>query len=160
MKISFVALSLAGATLFLSACAERSPITTPPVAVTPTGNPVLRGVVGFEPTELRSRKDRKEVSGASCDIQGVGFTAKATTPAMINLPDQKSHSQPVVTTCTLGGETRTVSSEAYSKTSSNNRASASANAGILGVAFSGIIEGVRDQSNDDWGYRNIIVNFD
>lgn len=148
------------AAILLSACAERAPIASAPVSVTPTGNPPLRGVIGFEPTEVRTRKDKKEVTGVSCDIQGVGYTASVVTPALINLPDQKANSQPVTTTCTLDGEMRSTVSQPYSKTSASNRSSAAANGGMLGAAVSGFVEGVRDKSNDDWGYYNIQVSFD
>ncbi|RNF33147.1 hypothetical protein A7A09_018430 [Paracoccus methylarcula] len=127
--------------------------------MTPTGNPPLHGVIGFEPTPVRSYKDRKEIAGAACDVQGVGYTAELTTPGLVNLPDQRSNSQPVTVTCIADGVTRTEVASAYSKTSQKNSNNA-AGSGLLGAAIVGVYNGVRDKSNDDWGYPEIRVRFD
>lgn len=160
MKTSSLGFSLLVA-VALSACGSSAPIASAPVSVTPTGNPPLKGVIGFEPTEVRAfNKDKKEISGVTCDIQGVGYTAKVVTPGLVNLPDQRANSQPVTTVCRLDDEIRSVVVKAYSKTSESNQNSASVNGGLIGAAVSGIVEGVRDKSRDDWGYPKIIARFD
>lgn len=153
--------ALAGvALLTLAACEGSAPITSAPVSVTPTGNPVLQGVIGFEPTPVRAYQGRNELSGVTCDIVGVGYTARVVTPGLVNLPDQRAQSQPVTATCRKDEAIRSVVVHAYSRTASNNRESAQANGGILGVVFSGVVEGVRDKSNDDWAYPTIRTEFD
>lgn len=153
--------ALAGlALLTLAACDGPAPISSAPVSVTPTGNPVLRGVIGFEPTPVRAYQGRNELAGVTCDIAGVGYTAKVVTPGLVNLPDQAAQSQPVTATCRKDDAVRTVVVQAFSRTASQNRASAQANGGILGVVFSGVVEGVRDKTNDDWAYPTIRTEFD
>lgn len=148
------------AVLALAACEGSAPITSAPVSVTPTGNPVLQGVIGFEPTEVRAYQDRAELAGVACDIAGVGYTANVVTPGLVNLPDQRAQSQPVTATCRKDEAVRTVVVQPFSRTASNNRQTAQANGGILGVVFSGVVEGVRDKTNDDWAYPMIRAEFD
>lgn len=72
---------------------------------------------------MRAYQGRNELAGVTCDIAGVGYTAKVVTPGLVNLPDQAAQSQPVTATCRKDDAVRTVVVQAFSRTASQNRAS-------------------------------------
>jgi len=93
MKKQLLALPLF---VLIAGCAERMEITSAPVDVSRTSSFQSENYVGNHPVEVRSfavseavngKSETTEFSGANCKIQGAGYTAKFSTPAIVNFPD-------------------------------------------------------------------------
>ena len=165
-------LSLFCAALAVSGCANNMEITSPPVNVTRHSGFDTARYQGDHPVNVRSfftakksngGEERTEFSGAQCRIQGRGFTAKFSTPAIVNLPDHGFYSQAVTGQCATGEAVRPVVAKPYNITVANIKSNNGAGGGVLGMVVAGVANSIalaaNDPTNDDYGYHNISVKF-
>lgn len=156
-------LALIAIALTLTACETAEQITTPPVNVTFTGNPRITQIAGYSTVTVRSQETNAdgrmvEFRGAECEMQGSGFRASFTTPAVVNMPDAQSQTRPVTVTCRSGNRSVSTVAHPYNFDSERNLA-AGEGAGLLGILVISVVDGMRDQTHDSFAYEDIIVGF-
>jgi len=134
-----------------------------PVDVTWTSTQNQTALRGYDATFVRSyiekeNQSKTETTGVACDFQGSGFNGAVQTPGIVNLPAFGAGSRPVTFTCTNGDETVVKQAIPYNVTS-EERISAGASGGLLGVIVMAGVDAARDKSADTWGYRDVAVSF-
>jgi len=171
---------LAAAALFLTGCvAPPIPITSPSVTVTPTDIdnavgldvyakqresnadlPKFRGTTSIEVRAYEAVPDRqrKEVAGVSCQIDGAGqYFAEIITPQVVNVPNYGVHSAVVRASCKTDTLIGHGNAEAYNvRTAQIQQASASA--GILGLLAGAAFAAATSDEEDPYLYRPLLVN--
>ncbi len=158
--------------ILVAGCAERMEITTAPVDVSRTAAFPSENYSGTHPVEVRSfavteksegRPEETEFSGASCSIQGRGYSASFSTPAIVNFPDYGYRSQAVTGSCRVKDSVRPIVAKPYNITVSNLQNNTGAGGGLVGMMIVGIASGIaiaaNDETNDDFGYRPVNVQF-
>jgi len=158
--------------ILIAGCAERMEITSAPVEVTRTNAFQSQNYQGNHPVEVRSftqiekadgKSERKEFSGASCNIQGRGFKANFSTPAIVNFPDYGYLSQAVTGSCKVKKAVRPIVAQPYNITVANIKSNTGAGGGLLGMVVAGVANSIaiaaNDETNDDFGYRPVTVAF-
>ena len=169
MKKQLLALPLF---VLIAGCAERMEITSAPVDVSRTSSFQSENYVGNHPVEVRSfavseavngKSETTEFSGANCKIQGAGYTAKFSTPAIVNFPDHGYMSQAVTGSCQVKSAVRPIVAKPYNVTVANIKSNTGAGGGILGMVVAGVANSIaiaaNDETNDDFGYRSVSVQF-
>jgi len=121
-----------------------------------------QGIVGFRATSFRVSKDGNSSIPAACEIEGVGFNAKFTTPALVNLPSYGKDTKPIQLACM-------VDEKPYSRTlkpkniSAENRKANAIGAGVLvggvlGGALAGSVTG--EKEDDAYSYKPMTLKVD
>ena len=173
MHIRTVALII-GSVAGLSACTESMEITQAPVDVTRNSSFVTQNYVGDDQSVVRSYfaedeekgTEKTEFAGAQCQIKGRGFSAKFTTPVILNLPDYDYYTAAATGQCAVNGVARPLVLKPYNETvraRTEAASNAGASGGLIGILAAGIVSGVveaaNDPSDDDWDYPNASVMF-
>jgi hypothetical protein len=93
-----------------------------------------------------------EFAGAACSVTGRDFAATATSPARIRVPLYRTQSSALSVTCTHPGlQQRMVVVEAVDVTR-QQRYSTGAGAGVIGLVASVAVDGMSDNTKNDWKY--------
>lgn len=158
--------------IFIAGCAERMDITTAPVEVSRTNAFQSENYVGNHPVEVRTfalsqksdgKSEKTEFAGAACSIQGRGFSAKFSTPAIVNFPDYGYRSQAITGSCQVKEAVRPIVAQPYNITVANIQSNTGAGGGLLGMVVAGVANSIaiaaNDETNDDFGYRPVSVQF-
>ncbi len=100
---------------------------------------------------------RTEVAGANCAISNALYTAKVTTPVMIQVPNYGPQSPAINAQCSLGGASGTSSAAVYNESSVRRQNAGAAN-GILGAVIAiGVDAALTNPEKDTFLYRQLDV---
>jgi hypothetical protein len=99
-----------------------------------------------------------EFAGAACTITGRDFVASAASPARVRVPLYRAQSSALSVTCNQPGLLqKSVVVEAVDVTR-QQRYSNGAGAGVLGMVASVAVDGMSDNTKNDWKYPLAKVN--
>lgn len=145
----------------VSGCSLPLDITSNPVDVTFASPAYTRGIVAYDPVEIRAHGtingERAELSNVVCHLHGSGFSAEIFTPALVNMPDYGARSRPVAVRCRHNGVQKTVHAMPYNVTTERETGNE-----LIWSNKDGLSAAIHiDLSNkpDDWSYRSIYVWF-
>lgn len=162
---------LAASTFALAGCEVPEPVEV--TQVTRSNSFVTSGLVEMEPTSIttfritnnesaqtKSTTQRKEVKGVACQLNGRGYSARFTTPAVVLVPEYGQASPLPTVTCKLDGQTVSVKSKLQNRTEVETTGALLDAGGLLGLAMGGAFSAVRkDKDDDNYAYWPIIVEF-
>ncbi|MEL7097876.1 MAG: hypothetical protein AAGM84_03525 [Pseudomonadota bacterium] len=165
IKLKYLALGCAG--LSLAACAELTPVTTPPQAVSFTSSQAQQNIHSMEPITIRTLQPGNggtlgdEVIGASCRLRGTGYTVDFVTPADVTLPTYLGRTDPVNVTCRANGATATERFNAINQRTQSSPVSGPIVAVLIVAAAEAAIRASRDPSKDTFAYApTLFVEFE
>lgn len=146
----------------LAGCTAQMPVETPPIDVTYTQKAASQGIVKFANPTLRTQRfgadgKRSEISGVACKLQGSGFNASYTTPAIVRIPMKAGPPSSLVVTCNDGTNTRTQSYGATNLTAQRIQNSGGVAGGLVGALIASAIVASRDTSKDEFEFTSFIV---
>lgn len=152
----------------LSACMQYTEITTPPQPVNYTSGSVARAVTGTTETEIRTVRsgaatggNDTEFSGANCKLQGRGFEAQVTSPAIVLLPTFNGSADPLTMTCAANGQTVATVSNPRNLTRDRLNNPVPTTGGLIGAIATSVAVGViaasRDPLQDNYAYGSRII---
>ena len=168
-------------TSVLGACSAKPlPMSASPINVTPVNkaaaigadvygtqraeNPNLPKFKGVSTVVLRTYYDgeelgdRKEIGGAKCSITASNlYTAEATSPATLVVPNYGGRSPLVSGKCTSGTMMGEGTAEIYNLRTEEIR-SASSGAGLIGFVVGAAIAHATADENDPYLYRDLAVD--
>lgn len=114
---------------------------------------------GYEKSQNSSRPKKVEFSGATCSLEGTGFTGNVTTPAKVRVPIYGNASSELAVRCVADGREPVIqTARAYNKTKSDRFASGSSG-GLLGVVFVAAVNAASDETKHVFLYPPINVEF-
>jgi len=170
---------LLGAAMALSACAkpmEVSSITEinpttgaksidvlePKRVARRTGVPEFAGdqIIEIRTFAYQQGAGEQEIAGATCKLTASDFTAQMVTPAKVRVPLYRVQSPALAVSCEkLGYARKLITVSAYDSVRANRYGSGTGG-GLLGVAVVAAIDGMSDNSKNEWKYPPVNVVLD
>ena len=157
--------ALAATLIFsVSGCMSYKPIGTPPQKVAFSSETARVNVHKYSSTAIRTVREEGskeiEVKGASCMITGTGYSARITTPALVELPTYHGKTDPVSVACWTPQRSAYKSVDPYNETLQRIRSTQSSTggwAGVIGTAIGkGLATSLRNPAKDEFAYRTPI----
>lgn len=148
--------------VLLSACAEQTPITTPPANVTYTSAQAKQNIASLDPVAIRSvyvvekngRKAKTEFSGARCNVVGTGFKGQVTSPGILKVPTYLGRTDPITVRCAANGQNPSLKVNAVNATATQSAPIVPG--GLLGAlvatAVTAAAKASRDPAKDQFDY--------
>ena len=94
-----------------------------------------------------------EIAGATCEVTARDFTATVQTPAKVRVPLYREKTSALSVSCAkVGFQKRLVVAEVFDVTRAQ-RMGAGGSGGLIGVTAALIVDGMSDNSKNDWRYR-------
>jgi hypothetical protein len=108
-------------------------------------------------TATKNGGQGKEFAGAKCEVEARDFTATATSPAKVRVPNFRAESSDLSIRCEHPDyHSKLITSGVFNKTKSD-RLNAGSHAGLAGLALMAVVNGVSDDSKDNYSYAPIRV---
>jgi hypothetical protein len=99
----------------------------------------------------------QEIADASCTLATGEFTAQMLTPAKVRVPLYRVQSSVLAVTCERPGFAKKLVTVAPYDAVRAGRFGAATNAGLLGLAVVAAVDGLSDNTKNDWRYPPVKV---
>ena len=97
----------------LTACVATAPITQAPIQMNFANPARAQAVTGVDSVIVRSRlrtdETTAELAAVPCRLSGPGYSARFTTPAIVELPVFRNTAPQLALSCSYDGETKSTS---------------------------------------------------